>query len=42
MSAIAIAGFAYRAPTKKYFIALDAVLILLLYFLNILLLSYIV
>jgi cation:H+ antiporter len=42
MSAIVVAGFAYRAPAKKYFIAIDAVLILLLYFLNILLLSYMV
>ncbi len=40
MSSIAMAGFAYRAPSKKYFIAIDAVLILLLYFLNILLLNY--
>ena len=41
MSAIAIAGFAYKAPAKKYFIAIDSLLILMFYFLNILLLSYI-
>jgi cation:H+ antiporter len=38
MSAIAIAGFTYRSPNKKYLMALDALLILLFYIANLILL----
>jgi len=40
MSAIAIAGFTYRAPKKKFLMAVDAILILAFYFFNLILLYY--
>jgi len=40
MSAIAIAGFTYRSPKKRFLMAIDAVFILLIYLLNIVLLWY--
>jgi cation:H+ antiporter len=38
MTAIAIAGFTYRAPRKRFLMAIDALLILAIYFLNMILL----
>jgi cation:H+ antiporter len=40
MTAIAIAGFTYRAPKKRFLMAIDAVLILVFYFINIIILFY--
>lgn len=40
MTAIAIAGFAYRAPQKRFLMAMDAALILVFYFFNLILLYY--
>lgn len=38
MNAVAIAGFTYRAPEKRFLMAVDALLILIVYFLNVVLL----
>ncbi|HEU0110286.1 MAG TPA: hypothetical protein VFQ73_05385 [Flavisolibacter sp.] len=40
MTAIAIAGFTYKAPGKKFLMAADAILMLLFYFVNLVLLFY--
>lgn len=40
MTAIAIAGFTYRAPKKKFMMAIDAVLMLIFYCINMVLLFY--
>jgi cation:H+ antiporter len=40
MTSIAIAGFTYRSPKKKFLIAIDAFLILLLYLANMILLFF--
>ncbi|MGZ8550657.1 MAG: sodium:calcium antiporter, partial [Chitinophagaceae bacterium] len=40
MTAIAIAGFTYRAPEKKFLMALDAVLILAVYIMSLAILFY--
>lgn len=40
MIAITIAGFTYRAPKKKYLMAMDAILILAFYLMNMVLLYY--
>lgn len=40
MTAIAIAGFTYRAPEKKFLMAIDSILILLVYLSNLVLMYY--